>query len=313
MVREVPVWAVRALRRRVARAIRYVRRYMRPGGSVPPGDVTASGLPAAVPDAWRDPKIFRAPGALALAPRARLTAVSSGAETFLLPADGDFDVLQGGCTDGVYAYLVLEDQRPAGDGQGGHRGCVIVKVDMDTWQVTAKSARLPLHHGNDLTYNPRTGQLLAVHCYGRPNDISFIDPQTLAITETREYFHSVYGIAYNAKRDQYVMAIRGGYDFAVFDSRFELVSYVKGVDTRFVKQGIDCDDDYIYFATSEKNAIVCYDWSGRYRGVYAVKGCDREAENIFHRGDEWYMACYLGGHQGGCVYRVQFDRGVLAG
>lgn len=304
---------LRRVKRRLRAAIRWLRRYIRGPARVEPGDVTASSPAGESAPLWRSPGVFRVPGAFSRAPRARLSGVTAENEPFDLPPEGSCDVLQGGCTDGAYAYLVLEDQKRAPGGKSGDGECIIVKVDMATWRVAAKSQPLPLHHGNDLTYNPRTGQLLAVHCYGRPNDISFIDPHTLAVTDTREYFHSVYGIAYNAKRDQYVMAIRGGYDFAVFDSRFELLRYVKGVDTRFVKQGIDCDDDYIYFATSGENAIVCYDWLGRYRGVYAVTGSDREAENLFHRGDEWYLAFYRGGHRGGSVFRVEFDRRILTG
>lgn len=297
-------------KRRVHASVRWLRRYLRAPSRFIPGDVTAP-PPEKGGLQWDGPDLlFNIPGAFSRAPEARLSGVTAGAERFELPPAGDYDVLQGGCTDGRFAYLILENQKM---GRSQQPECVICKVDMDLWQVTARSASLPLHHGNDITYNPRTGKLVAVHCYGRPNDVSFIDPETLEITDTREYFHSVYGIAYNPARDQYVMAIRGGYDFAIFDSQFELLRYVKGVDTRFVKQGIDCDDNYIYFATSEENAIVCYDWTGQYRGVFAVKGCDREAENIFHRDDQWYMAYYLGGHQGGCVYRVEFDRGILAG
>ncbi len=294
-------------------SVRWIRRYLRAPSRFVPGDVTAP-PPEKAGALWCRPDLlFNIPGAFSRAPEARLSGVTAEAKRFELPPEGDYDVLQGGCTDGRFAYLILENQKLVRSGRSQQPECVICKVDMDIWQVTARSASLPLHHGNDITYNPRTGKLVAVHCYGRPNDVSFIDPETLEITDTREYFHSVYGIAYNPARDQYVMAIRGGYDFAVFDSRFELLRYVKGVDTRFVKQGIDCDDDYIYFATSEENAIVCYDWTGQYRGVFAVKGCDREAENIFHRDGRWYMAYYLGGHQGGCVYRVEFDRGILAG
>ena len=298
---------------RLHASARRIRRYLRTPSSFTPGDVTALPMRNDGSLRRRPERMFNIPGAFSQAPEAKLFGVTETTERFDLPPHGDYDVLQGGCTDGRFAYLILENQKMAKSGQSPHSECVICKVDMDDWQITAKSASLPLHHGNDITYNPRTGKLIAVHCYGRPNDVSFIDPETLQITETKEYFHSVYGIAYNPTRNQYVMAIRGGYDFAVFDSRFGLLRYIKGVDTRFVKQGIDCDDNYIYFATSEENAIVCYDWTGQYRGVFAVRGCDREAENIFHRGDQWYIAYNLGGHRGGCVYKVEFDRDILAG
>lgn len=297
---------LRKARRRVQRA--YCR-YTRPIPSVPLGNVTVERQPArAASRAY-----FDLPGLPANVPRASLSGVLAGGEPFRLLPRGDYAVLQGGCTDGRYAYLALENQRMVREGRSPFAECLLAKVDMNTWELAGVSASLPINHGNDLAYNPRTGQLLVVHCEGRPNHISFIDPGTLEISETREYYHSVYGIAYNEGRDQYVMAVKGAYDFAIFDRDFQLLRYVKGVDTRFVKQGIDCDDEFIYFSMSEKNSIVCYDWAGNYRGVFAVRGCDREVENIFHVGDDWYISYNLQKGSGGAVYRLHFDRSELAG
>ena len=294
------------------RAVRLFRRYVRPNELVPLGDITAGqpGTPADL--SRRTPGLFCIPGAFDLAPAAQLSGVTEKGERFFLSPLGDYSVLQGGCTDGKYAYLILENQQMVKSGASDRAECILCKVDMKTWQVAAKSRPLVLDHGNDLAYNPRTGLLACVHCYGMPNDISFIDPATLEIVQTKEYYHSVYGIAYNNTYDRYVMAIRGGYDFAIFSGGFELLRYVKGIDTRFVKQGIDCDDDYIYFVNSGRNALICYTWEGRYCGAFAVRGCRLEAENIFHRGNEWYMAFNAGGGRGGCVYRVSFDKAALS-
>lgn len=283
-------------------------RYARPIPEVPLGNVTVLNPAQEGSGALASRAYFDLPGTPLNIPRAVATGPLEGNRPFHLPPEGDYCVLQGGCTDGRYAYLALENQRMVREGRSAFAECVLAKVDLSSWQVVAKSASLPINHGNDLAFNPRTGRLLVVHCEGRPNHISFIDPETLEILETREYFHSVYGIAYNEGRDQYVLAVKGAYDFAIFDRDFQLLRYVKGVDTRFVKQGIDCDDEFIYFSMSEKNAIACYDWAGNYRGVYAVQGCDREVENLFHVGEEWFISYNLGKERGGAVYRLRFDR-----
>ena len=109
-----------------------------------------------------------------------------------------YKVQQGSATDGTYAYFVLESQI---DYKGS-----LWKCDLNTWEVLDVKYGLEIDHGNDMTYNPNTNQLIVVNNKPRYNTITFIDPQTLEITGTKQLAVNMFSIAYNETRDQYVVA-----------------------------------------------------------------------------------------------------------
>lgn len=254
--------------------------------------------------AWNDPDIFETEDGLSqYAPKAECEQIGT------IQQKDDWSAVQGGCTDGKYAYVLVENSEIAKTDASRRRQCILRKIDLQTWEVVAESKALPLDHGNDITYNSKLNQLVVTHCYDSPTHLSFINPDTLEIESTKEYYHSVYGIAYDAAHDRYVMGIRGSYEFAIFDGDFNLLQYFHGVDTHYTKQGIECDEDYIYFVTSSENAIVCYDWDGNFKGVYDIEGTDEEVEHLFTDGKSWYLSTNLG--SGGKSYEVTFDRTLL--
>lgn len=197
----------------------------------------------------------------------------------------NYHVQQGSATDGEYAYTIMENQKVS--------LCSIWKLNMADWSVVDTRYELELDHGNDMTYNSKLNQLIVVHNKPNYSDLSFIDPDTLEVVERRTLKYQMYAIAYEEVSDRYVVGISGSYDFVILDSEFKQLARVKGVDTDLVKQGVDCDENYIYFPQCTSNAatnvVMVYDWAGNFITKIRVKAF-QEIESMFHVGNEWYIA-----------------------
>ncbi len=209
-------------------------------------------------------------------------------------------VLQGACTDGTYAYVVLENQTvsPSVD--------IIRKYNISTWEPVKDSQPLAIDHGNDLCYNSKTGMLVAVHNAPNKTRISFINPDTLEVTETKTIGYSFYSITYNATLDRYVLGISDGFNFVIVDSDFKYVGkrFIIGHVTGYTKQGMDSDDKYIYFVQSGLNCIVVYDWDGNYIKTIFLTGIEDETEAIFHIGPSFYVTFNIDYKTHGAIYKV---------
>jgi len=195
-----------------------------------------------------------------------------------------YHVQQGAATDGKYAYTIMENQVD--------KLCSIWKLDLNDFSVVETKYGLDLDHGNDMAYNPVLNQLLVVHNKPRYTRVSFVDPDTLEILGAKTMPYQIYSMAYEPARDQYIIGISGSYDFVILDKDFKRVQRFKGVNTGLVKQGVDCDENYIYFpqCTSDamKNVIMVYDWDGNFVTEIRVKSY-QEIESLFHIGDDWYI------------------------
>lgn len=208
-----------------------------------------------------------------------------------------YKVQQGSCTDGTYAYFVLESQKDY--------KCCLVKVRLSDWTEVERKYGLEIDHGNDLTYNAKINRIVAIHNKPNYNTLSFIDPDTLEVVEQKTLDARMYCIAYCENRDQYVVGLTGGFQHVVMDGDFNVVDFVQGVDTGLVRQGVDCDEQYIYFPQCTENnfvnQIVVYDWEGNYVNTVKVSAF-QEIESMFHVGDETYIAFNAAGSY---VYRAE--------
>jgi len=209
-------------------------------------------------------------------------------------------VQQGCCTDGTYGYFVLESQKDY--------KCCIMKVDLTDWTVVDCKYFIEIDHGNDLTYNSKTNQIVAIHNKPNYTKLSLIDPETLEIVETKEFDMRMYCVGYCEERDQYVIGLSGGFQHVILDGEFNVVDFVMGVDTGLVRQGVDCDDKYIYFPQCSENnlvnQIVVYDWEGNYINTIKVSGF-QEIESMFHVGDTAYIAFNA---SGGYIYKAEMTK-----
>lgn len=214
----------------------------------------------------------------------------------------NWGVQQGGCSDGTYAYYILSNQ--ISSTQSGK----IVKFDMADWSVVAVSDKLETDHSNDLTYNPKTNRIVAVHNKPNYTVLSIIDPDTLTVERDIDIGVRVYSIGYSEKLDQYICGASGTQStFHILDSEFNLVRTAeKNFSSMYTNQGSYADENYVYSIRSgsqnkiDDNYIFVNNWDGDLVTQILID-LPTEAENIFRVGNLWYTAYYS---SGGVVYET---------
>lgn len=208
-------------------------------------------------------------------------------------------VLQGGCTDGKYAYFCSTN--------GYEDVCTISKYEISTWEEVARIPVVKVDHGNDIAYNSDKRCLVVCHNAPHRNLVSFVDKNSLEIIETFEIPLQIYSITYNAKTNRYAVGISYSFDFAILDKDFNIIKTIKGVKPESkTRQAMDSDDKYIYFLLSFPNAISVYDWDGNHYGVFKLNDAASgyESENIFLHNDDMYIGYNYGF---GKVYKTSFE------
>lgn len=225
---------------------------------------------------------------------------------FEVPALDGHRIMQGGCTDGKYLYLCMVN---SGDTQKAY----VHKYDAKTYELVKVSKEIPTDHSNDATYNPNTNEIIICHNAPNRQKITVIDADTLEFKKTISISFKIFSIAYQPERDVYVIGISGGQDFTVLDSSLKVAKdYVKSGDrftansTGYTTQGVECDEDYIYFVQYNTNVIMVYDWSGNYINRFDLDiPANTEPENISIVGDKFYIACNNPSWTGGLVYETE--------
>lgn len=255
-------------------------------------------------------------------PMAKLSGVKADGSFFELPNKEGFTVMQGGCTDGKYAYFYLADTDYSYNDISMECG-MIFKVDMSTWEIVKQSDPLPLSHGNGMCYSDALDKIVVSYCNNyshTPEDetkmVAFVDPDTLQIVGNKTVPMSINAIDYNAKQDLYVVGIKGNSAaFAVLDldenGEFVELGYYDGNNIGLVSQDVDCDDNYIYVGNSSvgtdhagMEAVRIYNWDGEYKGIFLVQSM-QEQEALFNCNGKYYITFFAGA--GGRVYEVNYD------
>lgn len=203
---------------------------------------------------------------------------------------------QGGCTDGEYFYQAYIATETNSD-QFNNR-CVIVKYDLKTGSVVKESEPLQLNHANDMTYNSKRDCLVIIHNQPVANCITYMDPDTLEVTDQFAIDYFMFSIDYNATTDQYVIGLTSSQTFCILNSEFEAVTEVFQPSTRTkscTTQGIAMDDDFIYFVFYKSNVIGVYDWDGNFVTLIEIEKFVQESryepENLSVIDGEIYVGC----------------------
>ena len=210
-----------------------------------------------------------------------------------------YRIIQGACTDGEYLYTCLNN--------GADSGALttIVKTELVSGNVVARYEGLEIDHANDLTYNPKTGEILACHNSPNNNLISIFDAETMEYKETKKIRHNIYAIEYDEENDQYWVGISGTYDFVTYDAALKKYGSVhNGYSNGFTKQGVDADDKYLYFVLYNTNCIAVYTKDGEYVRQIDLPVTAGEPENISHVGDVFYIVYNNPSWTGGIVYET---------
>ena len=264
---------------------------------------------------YTDPSFFEIEKWNTFAPTVTLTGVNGGGAPFDIKSTSDgFTVAQGAVSDGKYGYFIQAN--PSYNLNGVNKeACKVIKVDMTTWEIVQVSDALDVCHGNGMGYNSKINKLVISHNKPEYQKISVVDPETLQVEKVVTIDRAIQSIAYNAKRDQYVVRISGSWNFAILDADFNEVAYYEtGMKTPLGSQCMTCDDDYIYMLDSgvtKMPGVECftvYNWEGKYLGVYVIPSM-QETEAIVICGSEYYITFFNG--SGTRVYKMEFDKKLI--
>ena len=214
------------------------------------------------------------------------------------------DVVQGGCTDGTYLYMLINS-----GSDSATVSSTVYKYEIATGELIARYQGLKVCHGNDMTYVPDKNEIVFVHNKPQYQYISIYDADTMELKEKKDLGFQLYSIAYDLYEDCFWVGISGGYKFAKLDRSFNKVGTTfVGVDTGSVKQGLEVDSRYLYFIRHKANSIDVYDKSGAFiRTILLPDTYSEEPENISCVGDAFYIGYNTFGGEGGMVYKAEFS------
>lgn len=195
-----------------------------------------------------------------------------------------YSVVQGGCTDGKYAYYLMVSSYT----QKGR----ILKVNLKTKKVVKRSKVLKTWHGNGMAYDSKRKKLVVIAREHRKQEITLIDARTLKVTKQKDVKYSHYAnakkgsitkghqrmglgaIAYVKRYDCYIALEREYHNLLIFDPEtFEAIgmAYTKiNDDYPGTYQAMDADDKYVYLLLSyynedgeiqPYNRILALDWN----------------------------------------------------
>ena len=191
-----------------------------------------------------------------------------------------YSVVQGGCTDGKYAYyLMVKTSNQKGK---------ILKVNLNNSNEVYKSPEvINICHGNGMAYDAKNHRLVVVGREARRTQLTLIDANSLRFTGYKEVDYSLaaqkgwninYGgqraglaaISYVSKYNCFIALQRNTHDLLVLDQNFKVIGFV---DTTILSkypgtyQAMDVDEKYVYLVLSYYNGnqpynrILALDWN----------------------------------------------------
>jgi len=209
-------------------------------------------------------------------------------------------IVQGGCTDGTYYYVALND----GKSSDANSISAIRKFDLATGKLLATFEGLQVAHANDMTYNSVTNELIVVHNTPERWVLSVFDADTLEFKKKINIIPEIYSLAFDPYENCYWAGLSYGFDFVKLDTDFKQIGETyTGKNTGYTKQGMDVDDKYIYFCQYNKNSILVYNKQGDFVREILLSQTAKEAENIFHIGNTFYIG-YYNSPGGGELFRT---------
>lgn len=206
-----------------------------------------------------------------------------------VPTNGGYSVLQGGGSDGKYAYYAMINKATTPE------TAMIYKFDMATWELVAKSKSMPSAHTNDITYDSKNHRLVISYCSATDGykGIVTVNPDTLEFIEYIVAPTVNRGVTYLPETNQYLFA--QSYTFHLTDENFNTISsFTCGYPT-LTTQGFYCDGKYIYDprwkSGSRYQTITINTLDGQFIGAIPFYNVDGEPENIFRDGNSFVMGC----------------------
>lgn len=217
-----------------------------------------------------------------------------------------YGVMQGGCTDGTYAYYALVNK--------SNNKVKIAKQKLSSGKIVAVSDPMAMDHANDMTYDSKNKRLVVTHNTEHKKRVSFVStslkyqgykdisiPSTIpgATKAQRDRIYGFASVSYSDKNGQYVAVVSGVHDFVILNKDLKITKYIpvtKKYENTYY-QGADVTASYIIVAQSphtsglSHNVLTVYDWDGNFISRINVRKA-HEIESVFHKGNTFYAGFY---------------------
>ncbi len=204
-----------------------------------------------------------------------------------IPKEDGFSVMQGGGTDGKFAYYIMLN---------ASRGTAMIrKYDQSTWELMQLSPVMQLEHGNDVAYDASANRLIISACDAQDDyrRVHYVAAGTLEYlgSEVTPIVHR----AIDSLPDGSGFVFGGDRSFTITDPAYAALYSFDCASQDNVAQGLCCDDQYIYdlryIPSSKVQAIAVYSRNGDFYSEFPLIGLRGEPENIFRVGDHFIIGC----------------------
>ncbi len=201
-----------------------------------------------------------------------------------------YSVMQGGGTDGKYAYYALINKSVTPE------HALIYKYDLETLELVKVSEPLPTAHSNDIAYDAKNNRLVISRCTADDGwlCLDIVDPETLELKETVTTAIANRAVDYIPETDQYILA--SNWTLTLTDSNFNRISSFNCSDPQYTSQGCCVYGKYLidvrYVSKSDVHYNVIHTLDGKYictAPVYGLSGA--EPENMFIYDGRFIMGC----------------------
>lgn len=218
--------------------------------------------------------------------------------------DGGYRTMQGGGTDGQYAYYGMIN--------GETDSAYLFKFEIASWTLVAQSELLPLYHSNDITYDAVNHRLVISSCTEKHDwkGICTVDPDTLEVLEFFRVEASNRAVEYLPEQNEYLLGENFG--FYRTDANFQILEKMECYNKEYITQGMCCDGRYFYDvryntvdSKSRTHYIVVQDLNGGDYGAIPLMKTSMEPENMFRLGSDFFVGFNGNTFQFDPVYRVE--------
>ena len=215
--------------------------------------------------------------------RVRATRLKGDLTSMIKEKSSGYSVVQGGCTDGKYAYYLMVNIAT----QKGR----VLKVRIKDNKVVRRSKVVNTWHGNGMAFDSKRKKLVVIAREHRKQEITLIDARTLRVTRQENVKYDYYryakrgltrghqeeglaAIAYSEKYDCYIAMERTYHNLLIFDpDSFQAIGFIRtDIIDKYpgTYQAMDADDKYVYLLLSASNEnraeqpyniILALDWN----------------------------------------------------
>ncbi len=215
-----------------------------------------------------------------------------------IPTTSGFTTVQGGGSDGKYAYYCVINKSTSPE------TAIIHKFDMSTWELVATSGTIESMHSNDIAYDSKNHRLVISCCSSSDNyrGLVFVDPDTLKSTGYIIAPTAGRAIDYIPEKNQYIIATN--YSYFITNENFETIDVKPDGFPQLTTQGFCTDGEIIYDPRWDNKAshqtISVNTVDGKFIGAVPLYDIVGEPESIFIDGDTFIMGC----NNSNAVYRL---------